>query len=75
MEQNRQITKNSCPETKNIFAPPPTKTAEFEEKSRHKSAEKAKPKYLLCVTYVCLFCLLCSIFILLSRKSVGGAIF
>jgi len=30
--------------------PPPTETAEFEVKIRHESAEKAKLKYLPCVT-------------------------
>jgi len=30
------------PGTKNIFAPQPTKTAEFEVKNRRKSAEKTK---------------------------------
>jgi len=33
-----------------MFASPPTKTAKFEVKIRHESAEKTKPKHLLCVT-------------------------
>jgi len=37
---------------KSIFAPPPTKTAEFKVKNRHEKPEKTKPKYLLCVTSV-----------------------
>jgi len=33
-----------------MFAPPPSKNAEFEVKNRHESAEKTK--HLLCVTSV-----------------------
>jgi len=36
----------------NIFAPPPTKTAEFEEKIRLKISEKSKAEHLLFATSV-----------------------
>jgi len=37
---------------KYIFAPLPTKTAEFKVKNGHERAEKTKPKHLGCVTSV-----------------------
>jgi len=40
---------------KTIFAPPLTKTAEFEVKNRRKSAEEAKALHLLFVTSVYIF--------------------
>jgi len=43
-----------CPGAKKIFAPPPTKIAEFEVKNRRRSAEEAKAEHLLCC-YFCLF--------------------
>jgi len=36
------VARVPTPEGKTIFAPPPTKTAEFEVKNRRKSAEEAK---------------------------------
>jgi len=36
---------------KNIFAAPSTKTAEYEVKNRHKSAEEAKAEHLLFVNF------------------------
>jgi len=41
-----------APGGKNIFAPPPTKTVEFEVKNMRKSAEEAKAQHLLFVTSV-----------------------
>jgi len=37
---------------KTVFAPPPTKTAEFEVKNRRKCVEEAKALHLLFVTSV-----------------------
>jgi len=39
-------------EGENIFAPPPTKTAEFEVKNLRKNAEEAKAEHLLFITSV-----------------------
>jgi len=46
------VTRVPTPESKTIFAPSPTKTAEFEVKNRRKSAEKAKALHLLFVISV-----------------------
>jgi len=41
-----------CLDTKNIFAYPPTKTAEFDEKNRRKSKENAKCRTFAIITLV-----------------------
>jgi len=46
------IARVPTPGDKIIFAPPPTKTAEFEVNNRRKSAEEAKALHLLFVTSV-----------------------
>jgi len=48
----RGIARASMPRNKTIFAPPRTKTAEFEVKNRCKSTEEAKAIHLLLVTSV-----------------------
>jgi len=46
------VARVPTPGGKTIFAPPPTKTADFEGKSRRKSTEEAKALHLLFVTSV-----------------------
>jgi len=41
------------PGNKNIFAPPPTKTAEFEVKNRRKGVEKAKAEHYAVCYFSC----------------------
>jgi len=46
------VARVPTPGDKPIFAPPPTKTAEFEVKNKRKSAEEAKALHFLFVTAV-----------------------
>jgi len=46
------VARVPTPGDKTTFAPPPTKTAEFEGQNRRKSAEEAKALHLLFVTSV-----------------------
>jgi len=51
-EFSGDVARALTPGDKTIFAPPPTKTAEFEVKNRRKSAEETKALHLLLVTSV-----------------------
>jgi len=46
------IARVPTPEVKTVFAPPPTKTGEFEVKNRWKSSKEAKALHFLFVTFV-----------------------